>query len=253
MISRRCAFLCAVAIVFGCAERTESRAVNVAVAANFAGVQAELARRFSEQTGDTVRASVGATGQLYSQIKNGAPFDVFLSADAERPQQLEAESLAVKGSRFTYAFGQLVLYAPRRDSATAPGPELLKSKFEHLAIANPKVAPYGAAAFEVLRNLGRDTALASKVVHGESLTQALQFVKSGAAELGFVAYSQVLKEPVYRYWIVPGTFHKPIVQDAVLLLPGANNAAARAYLDFLRSAEAQNIIRAAGYDVPVQY
>ena len=253
MTSWRHALLCVAAIIAGCSKAPESHTVNVAVAANFATVQDELARKFTEKTGDTVRASVGSTGQLYSQIKNGAPFDLFLSADAERPQQLEAESLAVKGSRFTYALGQLALYAPRSDSTTKPGPELLKSKFAHIAIANPKVAPYGAAALEVLKNLGQDTALAGKIVQGETLTQALQFVKSGAAELGFVAYSQVVKEPAHTYWLVPANFHTRIVQDAVLLRPGENNAAARAYLDFLRSAEAQAAIRAAGYDVPVQY
>jgi molybdate transport system substrate-binding protein len=249
MISGRLAMVCAVALLYGCRE-APSRIVHVAVAANFAGVQNELAQRFTQQTGDTVRPSVGATGQLYAQIKNGAPFDVFLSADAERPRLLEEEGLAANDARFTYAIGQLVLYAPRRDSSSAAGPELLKSKFTHIAIANPAIAPYGAAALETIKRLSADSAVAGKVVQGESLTQTLQFVTSGAADLGFVALSQVLKEPAHTYWVVPREYHNEIVQDAVLLRTAENNPPARAYLEFLRSAEAQAIIKAHGYAVP---
>jgi len=251
MATRRFLLLGAVLLSAACSREPEPRTVNVAVAANFATVQAELAQRFTQQTGDTVRASVGSTGQLYAQIKNGAPFDVLLSADAERPKQLEAESLAVKGSRFTYAVGQLALYAPR-DSTTAVGPDLLKGTFAHVAIANPKIAPYGAAAIETLRHLGADTTLGGRVVQGENIGQALQFVQSGAADFGFVAYSQVLKEPAKTYWLVPADYHSAIVQDAVLLRPGERNSAARAYLEFLRTPDAQEVVRSFGYAVPPQ-
>ena len=250
MPRRFAALLCAFLSLAACRPQPATRTVHVAVAANFAGVQAELAQRYMQKTGDTVRTSVGATGQLYAQIKNGAPFDVLLSADAERPRLLEEEGAAVAGTRFTYALGRLALYAPRRDSMTVAGPELLSGNFQHIAIANPANAPYGAAALETIRRLSAEQAVAGKVVQGESIAQTLQFVNSGAAELGFVAYSQVVREPAHTYWLIPREYHTAIVQDAVLLRAGQNNAAARAYLDFLRSDEAQTVLRSFGYDVP---
>ncbi|HET9982190.1 MAG TPA: molybdate ABC transporter substrate-binding protein [Longimicrobiales bacterium] len=240
--------LAAVAVSGG-ARGAQRGVVHVAVAANFAGVQELLAQRFTRATGYEVRASAGSTGQLYAQARNGAPFDVFLSADAERPRRLELDGLAVPGSRFTYAAGRLALYAPSLDTVRG-APELRARRWRHLAIADPKTAPYGAAAQEVLRRLGLAAAVADRLVRGENIGQTLQFVRSGAAELGFVAYSQVLGEPARRYWLVPRSLHAPVMQDAALLRAGAANPAARAYLRFLRGDEARRIIESHGYDTP---
>lgn len=233
----------------GCGGSPDPRTaeVRVAVATNFAEVQTELAHRFEERTGVRIRASTGASGQLYAQIVNGAPFDVFLSADAERPARLEREGWAVPGTRFTYAEGRLALYGPGLDSVRAGGADLREGGFTRLAIANPRTAPYGVAAEQVLSRLGVDAEARSRVVQGENIGQTYQFVRSGAAELGFVALSQVLDEPRHRYWVVPADHHDPIAQDAVLLREGAGNPAAREYLAFLRSGEAREVIEAAGY------
>jgi molybdate transport system substrate-binding protein len=250
MQRRTLALLSWIVIGPGCGQPPPNRVVHIAVAANFAQAQAELAQRFTARTGDSARVSSGATGQLYAQIKNGAPFDILLAADAERPGRLEAEGLAVRGSRFTYAIGRLVLYAPRLEASQSAGPGLLAGNITHVAIANPETAPYGAAALQVLRSLELEKTVAAKLVRGESISQTLQFVESGAADVGFVAYSQVLREAPHTYWLVPPTAHEQIVQDAVLLTHGEHNPAARAYLEFLRSAEAQTVIRSFGYDVP---
>lgn len=233
----------------GGARLAQRGVVRVAVAANFAGVQDSLARRFTRATGYEVRAILGSTGQLYAQARNGAPFDVFLSADAERPRRLERDGLAVPGTRFTYAEGRLALYAPSLDTLRGAS-ELRSRRWRHLAVADPKTAPYGVAAEEALRRLGLAAAVADRLVRGENIGQTLQFVRSGGAELGFVAYSQVLGEPARRYWLVPRSLHSPVVQDAVLLRAGAANPAARAYLHFLRGDEARRIIESHGYDTP---
>lgn len=224
--------------------------VRVAVAANFADAQRELAQGFEAYTGYRVRASVGSTGQLYAQIRNGAPFDVFLAADSERPRRLEREGTAVPGSRFAYAEGRLALYGPGLDSVRAGGADLRRGGYAHLAIANPKTAPYGAAAEQVLGRLGVGNAVQRRIVEGESVGQAYQFVHSGAAELGFVALSQVIHEPPRTRWVVPAELHEPLVQEAVLLRRGAANPAARAYLRFLRGPEALVAIRSGGYGTP---
>jgi molybdate transport system substrate-binding protein len=222
--------------------------VRVAVAANFAATQSRLASAFEAGTGHHVVAIVGSTGQLYAQIMNGAPFDVFLSADRKRVALLLEAGAAVEGTRFTYARGQLVLYAPTLDSIGSIDAELRGTDYRRLALANPTTAPYGAAAMEVLDRLGLRAAVASKLVRGENVTQTLQFVKSGAAELGFVAWSQVLDEPGRTRVLVPDSLYSPIAQDAVLLVAGESNPAARAYLAFLRGDVARRVIRAAGYE-----
>lgn len=222
--------------------------VRVAVAANFTRVAEELAAAFEARTGDEVKLSFGATGMLYAQIAQGAPFEVFLAADDERPQRAVADGLGVVGSVFTYAIGKLVLYSPGVD--VRDGAAVLEAgDFGHLAIADPQTAPYGAAAVEVMTALGVGDALKPKLVTGENAVQALQFVESGNAELGFVALSQVIGRTAGFQWPVPAELHAPIRQDAVLLKSGEANPAATAFLDFLRSDEAVAVIEKAGYEV----
>ena len=223
--------------------------VQVAVAANFTEPAKVIAERFKARTGHTATLNFGSSGQFFAQIANGAPFGVFLSADAERPQKAEADRLAVAGSRFTYATGRLVLFSRTERLVDGRGVILTTSRFEKLAIADPKTAPYGVAAVETLRKLGAYDRLASKLVIGSSITQAFQFVDTGAAELGFVALSQVINEPGGSRWVVPQTLHTPIDQQAVLLKTGAGNPAATAFLQFLKGNEAKAIIRRYGYQV----
>lgn len=223
--------------------------VKVAVAANFAAAAEELAVAFKTATGDDLVLSTGATGALYTQISQGAPFEVFLAADDERPQQAVDEGLAVAGTIFTYARGTLVLYSPSLDLGS--GIKLLQSgAFAHLAVADPETAPYGAAAEYALRALGIYDALQPRLVVGESIAQTLLFVESGSAELGFVALSQVLGQPEARRWPVPEGLYRPIEQDAVLLKSGERNLAALAFLTFLQGEEARAIIERHGYDAP---
>jgi len=222
--------------------------VSVAVAANFTKPAEELGAAFKAATGDSVSFAFGATGQLYTQISQGAPFEVLLSADNKRPAQAVAEGLGVDGSVFTYAVGKVVLYSPGID-VTDGRAVLAAGAFEHLAVADAKTAPYGAAAIEAMTALGLYEALAGKQVTGESITQTLQFIDSGNAELGFVALSQVVGKPAEQVWPVPAELYSPILQDAVLLKTGAENPAAAAFLDFLRSDDAHAIIGRYGYDL----
>ncbi|HEX7048794.1 MAG TPA: molybdate ABC transporter substrate-binding protein [Longimicrobiales bacterium] len=248
-VIRACALLCCLTLPWTAPAwaRQADETVLVAVAANFAETQAALAARFTAATGVVVRASIGSTGQLYAQIRNGAPFDVFLAADEERPRRLEAEGRVVPGTRFTYAEGRLVLYGPGLDSVRAGGADLIEGEYAHLAIANPETAPYGVAAVQTLERLGLADAVAARLIRGESIGQTYRFVRSGAAELGFVALSQVRGESSCRYWIVPRELHGPIRQDAVLLRHGADNAGARRYVAYLRSPEARRLIASYGY------
>jgi len=241
----------AMAIGLGCsAGLANAGEVQVAVAANFVGPLAQIGAAFTAATGHQLVVSSGATGRFYSQIKAGAPFEVLIAADDETPKKLIAENLAVAGSNFTYAIGQLVLWSARPGLVDAQGQVLSSQGFAHLAIANPKLAPYGAAALEVLKARGVHDALAPRLVTAESIAQAYQFVFTGNAELGFVALSQVLvpgKPVPGSYWRVPASLHAPIRQDAVLLKAGDKNPAARALLDYLRSAPARAVIEAYGY------
>lgn len=222
----------------------QAASVNVAVAANFTAVAEALAADFKARTGDELILSFGASGALYTQITQGAPFEVFLSADTRRPAQAIADGLAVERTAFTYAVGKLALY-----SASMPVDEavLRAGGFAHVAIADPETAPYGAAAIEALKELGLYDALAPKLVTGTSIAQALQFVETGNAELGFVAASQVTGKP--NVWLVPAELHASIAQGAVLLKTGEGNPVASAFLSYLRSSEAIAIIEAAGYGV----
>jgi len=222
---------------------------KVAVAANFTEPAKAIAARFEATTGHKAVLSFGSSGQFYTQIANGAPYEIFLSADSERPARAEADGLAVAGTRFTYATGRLVLFSKTPGLVDARGAVLTTGRFEKLAIADPKAAPYGQAAVETLTKLNLYNALKPKLVTGASITQAYQYARTGAAELGFVALSQVVNETGGSRWLVPSAHHAPIDQQAVLLKSGADNAAARAFLRFLRGKDAKAIIRRYGYEV----
>jgi molybdate transport system substrate-binding protein len=232
----------------GCGPATAAT-VRVAVAANFQPVLAELAPRFAAAGEHDLLVSAGPTGKLSAQVEQGAPFDVLLAADAERPRQLVARGHAVRGSRFTYARGRLVLWSARQGWQLGP-PALRAGDFAHLAIANPESAPYGAAALEVLLALDLHQPLARKLVRGESVGQTFAFVDSGAAELGFLALSQVVDRAGGSRWLVPATLHSPIEQQAVLLTRAGEPEAARAFLRWLGEREAREVIRRFGYELP---
>ena len=224
--------------------------VQIAVASNFMEPAKEIAAAFTAKTGHQANLSFAPSGQIYVQLTHGAPFEVFLSADKERPQQAEKGGFSVYGTRFTYAVGRLVLYSTRPGFVDANGKVLARGDFEHLAIADPAIAPYGLAAVQSLRRLGLYDRLKPKIVQGSSIAQTFQFVQTGAAEAGFVALSQVINRPEGSRWIVPATLHSPIDQQAVLLKTGANNPAAKAFMAFLKSAAARAIIRRYGYETP---
>lgn len=219
---------------------------QVAVAANFTAAAQDLGAAFTTETGSEVAFSFGATGQLYAQITQGAPFDAFFSADAATPARLLDEGFAIEGSDFTYAVGKLVLFSTDPDRVT--GPESLEADFIHLAIAEPATAPYGAAAMEVIDTLGLTDALAGRLVIGQNISQAYQFVDTANAELGFVALSQVAGREDGSRWVVEENLYAPITQDAVLL--NADNQTAAAFLDFLASDTARAIIESYGYGFP---
>lgn len=237
--------------VAGTAAAVRAQEATVAIAANFAEPMAKLQALFEQQSGHELRLVVGSTGKLYAQITQGAPFDVLLAADRERPERLQAEGFAVADSRFTYALGRLTLWSA--DPGLIEGEKALRAgTFRHLAIANPKLAPYGLAAKQTLEALGLWQDLRPKVVQGENVGQTFQMVLTGNAELGLVALSYVTSErnatPGSR-WDVPADLHEPIRQDAVLLQRGADNPAARAFLAFLRQPEAQAVIERFGYAI----
>ncbi|MGE5767491.1 MAG: molybdate ABC transporter substrate-binding protein [Bacteroidota bacterium] len=220
--------------------------VNVAVAANFTEAAKEIAVLFEQATGHKAVYSFGSTGQLYTQITQGAPFEVFLAADQERPQKAIDEGLAVPGSRFTYATGRLVLFST--DAGLVTGETTLRdASFTRIAIANPATAPYGAAAVEVMQALGVYDAVSGRIVQGNNIAQTYQFVDTGNAELGFVALSQVAGSDAGSRWVVPETLHRVIAQDAVLLNEGAESDAARSFVTFLKGAEARAVKEKYGY------
>jgi len=226
--------------------------IHVAVAANFAAPMQKIATSFEQTSGHKVLLSFGATGNLYAQIKNGAPFQMFLSADDETPAKLEQEGLGVAATRFVYATGKLVLWSSQPNLVDDQGNILKTQRFQHLAIANPKLAPYGAAAVETLSNLGVLQEIKPKFVQGENIAQTYQFVASGNAPLGFVALSQVMGEGKIAKgsaWLVPSHLHAPLRQEAIVLQKGKDNAAVSALFNHLRSDNAKQVMRAYGYDV----
>lgn len=226
--------------------------VQVAVAANFAAPFQKIAAAFATESGHSAVAVTGSTGKFYTQIKEGAPFEVLLAADDETPKKLEDEGLAVKGQRFTYAKGKLVLWSAKAGVVDDKGEVLSKGVFNHLALANPKLAPYGAAGVEVMKVLNVYDALMPKLVQGDNIAQTYQFVSTGNAEVGFVALSQVAppdKPAVGSWWVVPAKLYAPILQDAALLKKGEANAAAAALLKYLKGDKAKAIIKSYGYEL----
>lgn len=225
--------------------------VKIAVAANFADASRKLIPLFDKTTGHTVIASYESTGKLFAQIKNGAPYGLFLAVDRKRPQRAEQEGLAVPGKRFVYARGKLVLWSAAKSLFANGESYLNKRNFQHLAIANPRTAPYGLAARQVLQHLGLWSRIQNRLVLGESVAQTFQFVVSENAQAGFVAYSQVKawRGASGTVWNVPTAYYSPIEQSVVLLKKGADNPAAQAFFSFLRSGPARSIIQNSGYDV----
>ena len=222
--------------------------VNAAVAANFTKVAEQLAADFKVATGNDVVLSFGATGALYTQITQAAPFEVFFSADAKRTKTAIDEGFGVAGTDFTYAVGKVVVYSPTID--VTDGEAVLKANsFQHIAIADPRAAPYGAAGMAVLESLGLTADVTPKIVTGENITQTQQFIDSGSAELGFVALSQVIGKPAAQTWLPPQESYPAIKQNAVLLKVGENNDAAKAFLEYVRSDAAIAVIKAAGYEL----
>lgn len=226
--------------------------VQVAVAANFTAPMQQIAALFEKESGHKASLAFGATGKFYAQIVNGAPFEILLAADDETPARLEKEGLGLAGSRFTYAVGKLVLWSANVDLVDGAGAVLKTGNFKHLSLANPKAAPYGAAAIEAMTRLGVLAELQPRIVQGENISQAHQFVVSGNAELGFVALSQVYKDGKLSggsMWAVPANLYEPIRQDAVLLVKGRDKPAAAALLAYLKGDKARAIIKSYGYEL----
>jgi molybdate transport system substrate-binding protein len=233
-----------------CALPAAADTLRIATASNFAVPMKELASRFQEISGDRVLVSPGSTGKHYAQIRNGAPFDAFFAADTERPQRLEEEGWTIPGSRFTYALGRLVLWSPREAYVDPEGGILRSGQFRHLSLANPKLAPYGHAARQVLLKLGLWDALTPRMVRGENVGQTYQFVVSGSAELGFVARSQITRPetPISgSFWAVPEALYDPIEQQAVQL---SERPSVRRFMEFVRSAAGSAVIESYGYRLP---
>ncbi|WP_367065643.1 molybdate ABC transporter substrate-binding protein [Oryzisolibacter sp. LB2S] len=232
------------------ASAAQGAEVSVAVAANFTAPMQKIAAAFEQDTGHKATLSFGATGKFYAQIANGAPFGVLLAADDSTPEKIAREGLGDGATRFTYAIGQLVLWSKQAGYVDAEGKVLNKSDWKHIAIANPKLAPYGVAAMQTLEKLGLTAQVQPRVVQGENIAQTYQFVASGNAPLGFVALSQVMEDGKLREgsaWMVPSTMHEAIRQDAIVLKPAQDNAAAAALMQYLRGDKARAIIRSYGY------
>lgn len=226
--------------------------VSVAVAANFTAPMQKIAQAFEQDTGHRAVLSFGSTGALYAQIRNGAPFHVLLAADDETPAKIDKEGLGVSGSRFTYATGRLVLWSKQPALVDDKGAVLRSGKFERIAVANPKLAPYGAAAIEAMTKLGVLADVQPKIVQGDNIAQSYQFIATENAQLGFVALSQVISDGRLAQgsaWIVPADLHAPIKQDAVLLTSGKDNPAAAALLAYLKSEKVRAVIRSYGYEL----
>ena len=251
---RLCWLVVILSAAFLCAN-TKAEEVTVAVAANFTAPMQKIAQAFEQDTGHKAKLVFGSTGKFYAQIKNGAPFAVLLSADVETPARLEQEGAVVAGTRFTYAVGRLALWSKNPALVDNKGQVLLskntdKNSFKKLAIADPKLAPYGTAAIEVIERMGVIAKVRPKLVQGDSIGQAFQFVMTENAELGFVAYSQISTDGRITQgsaWVVPQNLYTPLRQDAALLSLGKDNAAALALIKYMRTDRAKTIIRTYGY------
>ncbi len=245
------ALLAVGAFIFCSCTLAQSAALNVAVAANFAAAMQEIGAAFESETGHRAVLAFGSTGKFYAQIKNGAPFQILLAADSQTPLRLEREGLAVVGTRFTYATGRLVLWSKREGFVDGQGEVLRSDNFRHIAIADPKLAPYGAATIEALSHLGLLARLTPKFVQGENVSQTYQFVATENAALGFIALSQVYSQGKIARgsaWVVPSELYRAIHQDAVVLAKGRDNPVALEFARFLRSDTARRIIQAYGYE-----
>jgi molybdate transport system substrate-binding protein len=245
-------FIVSIACALALAGRAHAAEVSVAVAANFTAPMQKIAAAFETDTGHKAVLAFGATGAFYAQIRNGAPFQMLLAADDETPARLEKEGLAVAGTRFTYAIGKLLLWSAQPGVVDAKGEVLSKGSFERIALANPKLAPYGAAAMETMTKLNVLEQLRPRFVQGENIAQTYQFVSTGNAALGFVALSQVMvdgKIAKGSAWVVPAGLHEPIRQDAVTLNGGKDNPAAAALSAYLKGEKARGIIRSFGYEL----
>jgi len=236
-----------------CTFGAEAKSVHVAVAANFSNTMKSLVKEFEKTSDYQIALSFGSSGKFYAQIKQGAPYELFFSADQAKPDALQKNGLVMANSRFTYATGRLALWSARPDFANKIETKLKEGTFNKLAFANPKLAPYGAATLEVLKYLSLIESTQSKWVRGENVAQTYQFVSSGNADLGFIALSQLLgtkKVKQDSYWLVPNYMHHPIKQDVVLLRSAEKSQGARAFLDFIHSNKAKNIIAEYGYLAP---
>lgn len=242
-----CLALAWMTLAAGAAQAAEARA---AVASNFLRASEELAEDFHARSGHRIRVSAASTGKLYAQIRAGAPFDLLLAADASTPRKLVDEGLAQADTLYDYATGRLVLWSRDPDRVTDGEALLREGPIERLAIANPALAPYGAAAQQALQRLERWEAVQPVLVLGENVGQAMQFVATGAAPLGLLPRSLVLEaehQSPGSGWEVPESWHAPIIQSAVLLNRGRDNPAARGFSDYLRSAPARAIVLRHGY------
>jgi molybdate transport system substrate-binding protein len=238
-------------IAFAFAGTTSADEIQVAVAANFTAPMQKIAADFEKDTGHKAQLAFGSTGKFYAQIKNGAPFEILLAADDETPTKLGKENAAVPASQFTYAIGKLVLWSAKPAIVDANGEVLKKGGFNHIAVANPKLAPYGAAAMETMKALGVADALQPKIVTAENIAQTYQFISSGNALLGFVALSQVLKDGKIEgsAWIVSAKLYQPIRQDAIILEKGKGKPAAEALMKYLKGDKARAVIKSYGYEL----
>lgn len=244
-------FLISSLLLFSC-NFTFAGEVNIAVAGNFFRPLQALVLEFEQNSNDKINISVGSSGKLYAQIVNGAPFDILLSADTKRPSKLIADELAIQDSQFTYARGKLVLWSHDPTVIDSQGKRLLSKKIKHLAIANPKLAPYGEQAVAVLKKLEVYEQLQDKLVVGQSVGQALQYISSSSVKQGIIALSQVTRGGEINEgsaWIIPTDLYQTIQQDAVLLNQGKDNPVANAFLEYLKTESAFNIIRSFGYEV----
>ena len=240
-----------IALLFVFLTQTFAADIFVAVASNFSAPMQKIGPLYEKESGNKVIMSLGSTGGFYAQIKNGAPYQILLSADVETPNKLALEGFAIKETQFTYATGRLALWSAKENDVDAAGNILKSQPFEKLAMANPKLAPYGLAAIETLKTLNLLSGLEGKIVQGDSIAQAYQFVVTQNAQLGFVALSQVFLDGKISHgsaWIVPSHLHSPIHQDAILMKTAKDNEAEKSLMNFMKSARAKSIIASFGYD-----